>query len=193
MSSKHSGNPSEGIVMNKSIPNIISFSRIILSLSMLLFEPLTLEFFIVICLCGITDFLDGYLARKYNLVSEFGSHLDSLGDFAFIVSLVVSFLLYYELKPWMIAWIIILAAIRLLAMIIGYVRYKKFTSVHSYINKAAGFIVYFLPFMVLLLGFDLTFILFCALYTISGIEYVIINAYSKEYRTDFTCILIEHP
>lgn len=179
--------------MHKSVPNILSTSRIILSLSILLFTPMTPGYFIVIALCGITDFLDGYTARKYNLVSEHGSHLDSLGDFTFAVSLVLGFIMYFDWEPWMIAWAVLLAGTRLAAIIIGYIRYKKIPFVHSYINKTAGFIIFFVPFIIPFLGFTLTFILFCSLYTLSSIEYVLINSFSREYRTDFTSILLERP
>jgi hypothetical protein len=49
------------------------------------------------------------------------------------------------------------------------------------------------PFIIPILGFTLTFILFCSLYTLSSIEYVLINSFSREYRADFTSILLERP
>ena len=68
---------------NKNLPNILSFIR-------LLMVPLFIWLFfsgaplwaagIVFLVAGITDILDGHIARKYNQVSDFGKFLDPLAD-----------------------------------------------------------------------------------------------------------------
>lgn len=44
---------------------------------------------VVIAFCGITDFLDGFIARKNGLETTIGAKLDSLGDFIFFITISV--------------------------------------------------------------------------------------------------------
>lgn len=67
----------------KDIPNILSISRIILSFVMVYLILSRQNIVIIVAVFGvaaITDFLDGFLARRYNWVSELGRKLDLVGD-----------------------------------------------------------------------------------------------------------------
>lgn len=73
----------------KYIPNIITFSRIITSV-IASFVFVFGDFTTSICLYGysaISDFFDGYAARRLNAFSEFGRKLDAVSDKIFILSL----------------------------------------------------------------------------------------------------------
>lgn len=68
--------------MNKNIPNIITISRfafiplIVFSLIM----DMYLLAFIFLTLSALTDVLDGFIARKFNLITDFGKLMDPLAD-----------------------------------------------------------------------------------------------------------------
>ena len=64
----------------KYIPNILSSSRIILAFFLLAVKPLSPPFFLIYLLCGITDMVDGLIARRFSVTSSLGSKLDSIGD-----------------------------------------------------------------------------------------------------------------
>ena len=93
----------------KNLPNILTISRIILSILLLavllngedwgLSEPKFLAFFIFI-LAAITDFFDGYLARRYHLISVFGEVFDPLADKMLILSAFISLLIVEVASPW---------------------------------------------------------------------------------------------
>jgi CDP-diacylglycerol--glycerol-3-phosphate 3-phosphatidyltransferase len=73
-------------------------------------------------LAALTDWLDGYLARKLSQISEFGAILDPLVDRIFIItSLVVLYSKVSELVP---LWTVIIIAVRDLFMIIGWMFFK---------------------------------------------------------------------
>ena len=66
-----------------NLANYISISRIVLSVLILFTELSSALFFVIFILCGVSDFLDGYIARKYGLNSDLGANLDSLADVIF--------------------------------------------------------------------------------------------------------------
>lgn len=65
-----------------NFPNLLSFTRILLSFGVMK-TVLELRFsaaLVLLFVAGITDFLDGYIARKLGIVSQFGAALDPLAD-----------------------------------------------------------------------------------------------------------------
>jgi len=70
--------------MKKHIANIVTASRIVFSLP-LLFIPLSSAWlYIFYIFCGLTDMIDGAIARKTGAASKFGARLDTASDFAFM-------------------------------------------------------------------------------------------------------------
>lgn len=80
-----------------NIPNIISVSRILMLFVIvgLLYVPLhgaATVAFVLFIIGAATDWLDGYIARKYDIVSNFGKIIDALTDKIYVVGLFVSLL-----------------------------------------------------------------------------------------------------
>lgn len=78
----------EYIVKQLNLPNILSFLRLILVplIIMLLSDGIFIHAFFVFFFCGITDFLDGLIARKFKLQTPLGALLDPLADKILMVS-----------------------------------------------------------------------------------------------------------
>ncbi|KAB8030971.1 CDP-alcohol phosphatidyltransferase family protein [Fluviispira multicolorata] len=85
-------------------PNILTSLRIILLIPCLylLFNNQFIYSFIIALFAVSTDFLDGYLARKYNLITRFGSILDPIADKVLIISLLTCFYLLNLIPIWFI-------------------------------------------------------------------------------------------
>lgn len=117
---------------------------------LLLFLPLgSFWFFLAYIIAGVTDALDGWLARRTGKASEFGARLDSAADLLFYGVLLVRFFpVLWQLLPGEI-WYVVTAAvlIRLASYTAAAVKYRRFAALHTWLNKMTGFGVFLLPFM----------------------------------------------
>ena len=81
----------------RHIPNILSLSRIPFSIAMPFLVSKGGKYAIAFLVCygfaGITDALDGMVARRFHWESKIGSKIDSIGDGVFIVCVVISAIL----------------------------------------------------------------------------------------------------
>ncbi|MAE52233.1 MAG: CDP-diacylglycerol--glycerol-3-phosphate 3-phosphatidyltransferase [Micavibrio sp.] len=94
-----------------TLPNILTLSRIALLpvLIWLIYAGYSWAAFALYAVCAATDFLDGYLARKLNAVSPFGTFLDPISDKVFIVLILLTLVDTGPLSgPWVIAVMVII-------------------------------------------------------------------------------------
>ena len=91
--------------MAKQIANIITGVRILGSVVLLPLSVFTMEFNIIYLLCGLSDMIDGTIARRTNSVSEFGSKLDTVADFIFVIVVMIKLLPVIPIPYWTLIWI----------------------------------------------------------------------------------------
>ena len=131
--------------MKKHIANIVTSSRAIFSLP-LLFIPLSSAWFYILYLfCGLTDMIDGAIARKTGAVSKFGAKFDTASDFVFMFVCWVKILPLMHLPLWLWLWIIIVAFAKMFNTVFVFIHKKKIISIHSVLNKITGFALFLLP------------------------------------------------
>jgi len=94
-----------GGVKIKYTANIITIGRMAMAFSLLLIKPLSILFFVIYALCGISDILDGYIARKTSTSSKPGEILDSIADLIFISITLIIFIPLLTWNPWMLYWV----------------------------------------------------------------------------------------
>jgi cardiolipin synthase len=87
-----------------SLPNLLTLSRIIAVplLVFLLWRPAPIDYaitFVLYCLVGITDYLDGYLARAWGSISKLGQFLDPIADKIMVVAVVVMLISSRKANP----------------------------------------------------------------------------------------------
>lgn len=164
--------------------NFLSYSRICLALMLLFFEPLSTAFFVLYMICGLSDVLDGLIARKTGTTSSFGARLDSLADTLFVV--VLLFMLYpvVQLSTGVIIWIIMIGIIRLASIIVALRKYKTYASIHTYGNKVTGIVLFVFPFLYTQAHATLLITFTCLVASVSAVEELIIQATSKQLQLD---------
>lgn len=173
----------------KIIPNVISIMRIIFSISLICIKPQSIEFYFIYMVCGMSDVLDGFIARKTGTTSMIGAKLDSIADMVMIG--VLLFLFYPIINPTfeIAVWIVIICAIRVTGMIYAFKKYRTFISIHTYGNKFTGVIIFLIPIEILYIDINILNYVVCIIATISALEELIIQLISKEIEIDRKSII----
>ena len=89
--------------MPVSLPNLITIARILivpLAVWLIIGHQYGLALLAFLA-AGISDAVDGFIARRYNLQSELGSYLDPIADKALLVSIYVSLAILQVLPNWL--------------------------------------------------------------------------------------------
>ena len=169
--------------MKKHIANIITGSHIVLSLP-LLFIPLTSAWFYALyLLCGLSDMIDGTVARRTSSASEFGARLDTVSDFVFMTVALIKFVPYLHIPVWLWIWIGIIAMIKLGNAAWGFVRTKKLISPHTVPNKVTGLLLFLLPVTICFVDLTYTLPIVCTVTTAAAIHEVYFTYSEKKHDT----------
>ena len=131
--------------MKRYAANIITGCRILFSVLLLLFPAFSSWFYVLYLASGITDMIDGPVARKTGSAGAFGSRLDTLADIVFTAAALIKILPAMQAPEWALIWIAVIAAIKVTGIISGLVRYKKFFAQHTILNKMTGVLLFLLP------------------------------------------------
>lgn len=168
----------------KCIPNVISILRMVLSVSLLFLKPFSPLFWIVYSICGISDIIDGYIARKTNSTSKLGTILDSIGDIVFMSSAIIVFLPIIRIPMKMLIWIIWIFFIRVISLLIVYLKYHTFAILHTYANKVTGLLLFCFPYLYRFWDINIMGYVICVTASIAAIEELIIHIKSRELSRD---------
>ena len=144
----------------KSLPNQLTFLRFLSIPVLWLFAFLQFKvaFVIVFAFAGLTDILDGYLARILKKESDFGAWFDSLADNIIAASLIFwIWLLLPELLEENVTFILVVFGLFLSSLLIGYIKYRKMIDYHLYTTKAANVFIYVFLLHALLFGIHTLF------------------------------------
>ncbi|WP_019266851.1 CDP-alcohol phosphatidyltransferase family protein [Methanobrevibacter smithii] len=163
----------------KISPNKLSFIRIIFSLLLFFTKPLSYLFFIIYLICSISDVLDGYVARKYNLVTDFGAKLDSIADMTMFLSLIIVLLPVLNFTLEIYVLILIIVILKIASAIYCYIKFKKLSTIHSYLNKITGLLIILIPVLLIFAPSENLIAIICIIATIAAIEEFLIIRYSQ--------------
>lgn len=139
-----------------NLPNLISFYRLIVFPLILWFAWSGNEqmFVIFICISLVSDILDGFIARTFNMVTKLGAQLDNLADLGtYILAIYGIFRFRWEeLQPhiWILYLFLVIFA---LTYVVAWIRFRKIPGLHLYGAVIAGYLQGLFLFVLFLYGF----------------------------------------
>ena len=154
----------------KHIANIITGFRIVFSIALLFFPPLSSAFYVLYAAAGLTDMIDGTVARKTNSVSDFGAKLDAIADYIFAAVCLIKLMPVLDIPAWLWIWIGVIALIKVINMISSYVTQKKWIAPHTVMNKVTGALCFLLPLTLSFIDLKYGAIFVCAVATFAAIQ-----------------------
>ncbi|MEM1484493.1 CDP-alcohol phosphatidyltransferase family protein [Oscillospiraceae bacterium PP1C4] len=168
----------------KRLPNLLTAMRIMLAVLLLFIPAPGGVFLCVYLLCGLTDVLDGWLARRYHTESRLGAHLDSAADF--VVAAVLLWRLYPIVAPdaMLMIWVATIAALRFGAAITASLRFGVLGFLHTYGNKFTGLLLFFYPLSLVLTRSTTVIAILCTVATLSAVEELAIELTAAQWNPD---------
>ena len=126
----------------KHLPNVISVLRIAGSIGLLFCDVTGWPFWVLYTLCGISDMVDGWLARKLHAETKTGAILDSVADIVFIACCAIRLLPALDVPTWLWIWAGVIAFIKMVNQISALVVYMRFCFPHTWANKLTGLLLF---------------------------------------------------
>lgn len=139
--------------MIKHVPNILSVLRIALSPVIVVTADQPMLLAALMLFSGLTDAVDGIIARRFGCRTTLGARLDSLGDWAFFAAVGWVFCTRYEsVVRACLTELLVVLVIRVVAVGVGWVRFGRVISVHTVGNKLSGMLAFVLLVRIVLRG-----------------------------------------
>lgn len=114
--------------------------------------------------------VDGLVARKTNTVSKMGSRLDSIADVVFVAVSLFKILPAVDISTWLWIWIAVIAAIKVINILSGFLSQKRFVAEHTIMNKVTGFLLFLLPLTLTVIELNYSGAVVCCVATFAAIQ-----------------------
>ena len=150
--------------------NIITSIRIVCSIILLFTNLSSPPFYALYITAGISDVLDGIVARKFKLESKFGEKLDTVADICFVGATLYKLLPVLKIPVWLWLWICVIVLLKLANIVSGFLRQNTFCAKHTFANKITGILFFLFPFLLPILSVEFGASVVCAVATIAAIH-----------------------
>lgn len=169
-----------------SVPNMLSYVRLLLAIILWIPALLDMPFYVGagLVLAGLTDLLDGYAARRWGAVTEYGRRLDSMADTSIVVSAVFWVILvepavFFDNKLLVSSWMLTGTA----SFAVGLIKFRKIPDLHLYMTKASSVAGYVFITYMFIVGYNETLFHVASVFLlISSFETLLLQLLSP--RTD---------
>lgn len=151
------------VLFLRNLPNLLSCLRIAGSVLLLLLPAMQPAFYAVYAACGLSDMLDGFLARRLGVASRLGSILDSAADLLFLCVSALKIVPQYRFPFWVWVAVCGILFVRLCTLFIVFAKSSRLTlPLHTNANRLTGLLLYlFAPILNSCMGSCLLIVLCC--------------------------------
>ena len=176
--------------MNKNfnIPNALSFYRILIFpvLILTIFKDYERLFSILLIINLITDILDGFIARRFNMQTELGARLDSIADTGTFIAAFWGVFAFHldEFQPYLNSFLVYIGLF-LFTNVLALIKFGRMPSLHLYSWKIGGYIKGIFFGVLFLFGFIAPFYIFMISWAIMECaEHITIQLLVTEMRSN---------
>ena len=148
--------------MKKHLANLVTGCRILCGIGLLFYQVFSPSFWVLYLLGGLTDMVDGTIARKLNSATGFGSKLDSAADLVFVVAACCKLLPVIHLPGWIWCWVVLIAGMR--------IRNRTLILEHTVWNKVTGFLLFLFPLTLSFLDVKYSACVVCTAATVAAVN-----------------------
>lgn len=170
---------------------MITSTRFLFAVGMVLAAPFSTAFWTCYLCGGISDLMDGALARRLKTQSAAGAKLDSVADLFFAAVIAVFTVRYLPFPIWLWIGAAFIAALRLTGYAIGFVKHQTFSALHTYANKATGTLIFTFPVLYAALGLTAAGVILCAAALLSSLEELVITINAPVLNRDCRGIFLK--
>ena len=125
--------------------NALTCARIVCALILIFCPTFSGRFYGFYIVGGITDVLDGFIARHSGTESRLGAWLDTAADFIFTGIALVKILRTVRFPMWMTVCAVGIAGIKCANAVNGLIKWKRFIAEHTVVNKICGTLLFGIP------------------------------------------------
>ena len=154
--------------------NALTVLRMALSAMLLCFPAFSKPFYVLYLTAGLTDMADGWIARKTGTAGEFGarlgSRLDTAADLVFVAAGLIKLLPVMELPGFIWIWTALIAAIKGVNVLSGFVVQKRFVVLHTALNRITGALLFAFPLTIPLVNPGVSGSVVCLAATLAAIQ-----------------------
>ena len=175
--------------MKRHIANILTSLRIVFAFVLLMFSGFSFTFLVIFSICGVTDLIDGPIARATGSQSVLGAKLDTTGDTMTYLAMVKALILEKVISVRTLLWFSVPLFGMLISAFIGKLKFHSFVFTHTALSKLFGVGCFFVPFSVAFhtVSRHLKVLWFVAF--LAGVEMIAIQMFSNHANPDVFSLL----
>lgn len=157
-------------MLKSNIANFITCIRIACSVAMLFCPVFSVAFNVLYLVAGVSDMVDGFVARKMRIESKLGSTLDSVADIVFVAACLVKILPALTVPTWAYIAAAAIAVVRVNNVAVGYMRQRRFVAMHTVMNKLTGLLLFVFPMTAQAIDIRYTLAVVCAVAAVAAVQ-----------------------